>query len=100
MLERLPAFCSSLYYTNISSIEAHAIVNQQLTNHGEFIIWHNRLGHPGSIMMRRIIENSSEHSLINEKILQTNKFSCAACSQVKLIIRPSLAKIGIESLYF
>ena len=28
VLERLPAFCSGLYYTNISSIEAHAIVNQ------------------------------------------------------------------------
>ena len=100
VLERLPAFCSGLYYTNISSIEAHAIVNLQLTNHSEFIIWHNRLGHPGSIMMRRIIENSSGHSLKNKKILQTNEFSCAACSQGKLIIRPSLAKIGIESPIF
>ena len=100
VLERLPAFCSGLYYTNISSIEAHAIVNQQLTNHSEFIIWHNRLGHPGSIMMRRIIENSSRHSLKNKKILQTNEFSCVACSQGKLIIRPSSAKIGIESPIF
>ena len=100
VLERLPAFCSGLYYTNISSIEAHAIVNQQLTNHSEFIIWHNWLGHPGSIMMRRIIENSSGHSLKNKKILQMNEFSCAACSQGKLIIRPSLAKIGIESPIF
>ena len=100
MMERLPAFCSGLYYTNISSIEAHAIVNQQLTNHSEFIIWHNRLGHPGSIMMRRIIENSFGHSLKNKKILQTNEFSCAACSQGKLIIRPSPAKIGIESPIF
>ena len=100
VLERLPAFCSGLYYTNISSIEAHAIVNLQLTNHSEFIIWHNRLGHPGSIMMRRIIENSSGHSLKNKKILQMNEFSCAACSQGKLIIRPSLAKIGIESPIF
>ena len=32
----------------------------------------------------------------NKKILQTNEFSCAACSQGKLIIRPSPAKIGIE----
>ena len=86
-------------HSNISSIEAHAIVNQQLTNHSEFIIWHNRLGHPGSIMMRRIID-SSGHSLKNKKILQTNKFSCAACSQGKLIIRPSPTKIGIESPIF
>ena len=51
-------------------------------------------------MMRRIIENSSGHSLKNKKILQTNEFSCAACSQGKLIIRPSPAKIGIESPIF
>ena len=100
VLERLPTFCYGLYYTNISSIEAHAIVNQQLTNHSEFIIWHNRLGHPGSIMMRRIIKNSSGYSLKNKKILQTNEFSCAACSQGKLIIRPSPANIGIKSPIF
>ena len=100
VLERLPAFCYGLYYTNISSIEAHAIVNQQLTNHSEFIIWHNRLGHPGSIMMRKIIENSYGHSLKKKKILQANEFSCVACSQGKLIIRPSPAKIGIESPIF
>ena len=51
-------------------------------------------------MMRRIIENSSRHSLKNKKILQTNEFSYAACSQGKLIIRPSPAKIGIESPIF
>ena len=48
-------------------------------------------------MMRRIIENSNGHPLKNQKIFQTNEFSCAACSQGKLIIKPSLSKIGFES---
>ena len=65
-----------------------------------FIVWHDRLGHPGSIMMRKIIENSCGHSLKNQKILQSNELSCAACSQGKLIIRPSPAKIQNESLAF
>ena len=47
-----------------------------------------------------IIENSCRHYLKNQKILQTNEFSCAACFQGKLIIRPLLVKIGSESLGF
>ena len=55
--------------------------------------------------MRRIIENSYEHPsnnlpLKNQKILQSNELSCDACSQGKLIIRPSLAKVGTESPTF
>jgi hypothetical protein len=49
-------------------------------------------------MMRRIIENSHGHPLKNQKILQFKEFLCAAYSQGKLIIRPSLVKAGIEFL--
>ena len=100
ILEKLPVFSSGLYYTNISTIEAHAIVNQKFTDENNFIVWHDRLGHPGSIMMRRIIKNSSGHSLKNQKIFLSNEFSCAACSQGKLIIRPSPTKIRTEPLAF
>ena len=100
ILENLPVFSSGLYYTNISTIEAHAIVNQKFTDENNFIVWHNRLGHPGSIMMRRIIKNSSGHSLKNQKIFLSNEFSCAACSQGKLIIMPSPTKIRTEPLEF
>ena len=61
---------------------------------------HERLGHPGSIMMRKIIKNSCGHNLKSQQILQSNNFLCAACSQGKLIIRPSPTKIGSESLTF
>ena len=96
VMDKLPAFSSGLYYTYISTIEAHAIVNQKFTNNNKFVIWHDRLGHPGYIMMRKIIENSCGHQLMSREIIQSNKFSCSSCSQGKLIIRPSPTKIGNE----
>ena len=33
--------------------------NQKLLNKDMFTLWHDRLGHPGSIMMRKIIESSN-----------------------------------------
>ena len=78
VLEMLPALSSGLYYTSISRIETHAIVNEKFTNQDNFIIWHDRLGHPGSNMMHKIIENSHGHAMKNQKILQFKEFSCAA----------------------
>ena len=63
-------------------------------------LWHDHLCHPGSIMMRRIIENSHEHTLKSKKILQTSKILCETCSLGKLIMRPSPAKIKTESPTF
>nr|XP_025883441.1 uncharacterized protein LOC112940076 [Solanum lycopersicum] len=98
--EKLPAFSSGLYYTSISTVESHAVVNKRFTNFNDFIIWHDRLGHPGFNMMRKIIENSHGHTLKSPNILQSKEFSCAACSQGKLIIKPSTVKVGIESPAF
>ncbi|TYJ50318.1 hypothetical protein E1A91_A01G197800v1, partial [Gossypium mustelinum] len=39
IVEKLPAFFTGLYYTKISSIETHAIVNQKFTN--DFVLWHD-----------------------------------------------------------
>ena len=100
MHEKLPAFSSGLYYTSISTVESHAVVNKRFTNFNDFIIWHDRLGHPGFNMMRKIIENSHGHTLKSPNILQSKEFSCAACSQQKLIIKPSIVKVGIESPVF
>ena len=36
----------------------------------------------------------------NSRILNSKEFTCAACSQGKLITRPSPAKVGIESSAF
>ena len=100
MHEKLPALSFGLYYTIISTVESHAVVNKRFTIFNDFIIWHDRLGHPEFNMMRKIIENSHGHTLKSPNILQSKKFSCAACSQGKLIIKPSTVKVGIESPAF
>jgi len=100
ILEKLPTRSSGLYYAEMSTIKAHSIVNQKFTDLNTFVLWLDRIGHPGSIMMRRIIENSNGHPLKNMKILTSDKFSCVACCQGKLISRPSPTTVNIESLNF
>ena len=39
VMEKPKTFFSGLYYTYISTIEVHAIVNQKFTNDNKFIIW-------------------------------------------------------------
>ena len=67
VLEMLPVLSSGLYYTSISRIETHTVVNEKFTNQDNFIIWHDRLSHPGSNMMRKIIENSHGHAMKNQR---------------------------------
>ena len=44
--EKLYALSSGLYHTNIGTVESHAVVNKRFTGSNDFIIWHDRLGHP------------------------------------------------------
>ena len=48
-------------------------------------------------MVRRIVQSSNGHLLTSRQILKSHYFSCTACSQGKLIIRPSFTKIVSES---
>jgi hypothetical protein len=75
-------------------------MHQKCYNPKMFMIWHDRLGHPGTIMMRRIIENSHGHPLKNQKILLPSDYPCAACSQGKLVIKSSPSKVIVESPSF
>ena len=100
MLEKLPSISSGLYYAKISDIEIHHLINQKFIDPDNFTIWHDRLGHRGSIMIRKMIENSHGHPLKNQKVLKSNEFSYVAYSQGKLITKPSLAKVGVESPAF
>ena len=100
IIEKFPAFSSMLYHTTIKPIESYAVMNQKFNDLKIFTLWHNRLGHPGSSMMWRIIEQSHGHPLKNQKILLPNEFSCDPCSQSKLIVRPSFNKIMSESPVF
>ena len=100
ILEKLPALHSGLYNSSIRTVESYAILNQKFNDSKIFVLWHDRLGHPGSTMMRQIIENSNGHSLKNMQILSPNNFTCRACSQGKLVVKPSPTKVSIESPTF
>ena len=100
VVEKLSAFSSGLYHTIIKPIEPYAVMNQKFDDPKIFNLWHNRLGHPGSSMMRQIIEQSHGHPLKNQTILLPNEFSCDPCSQGKLIIISSFNKIMSESPVF
>ena len=100
IMEKLSAFLSRLYHTIIKSIESYVIMNKKFNDPNFFVLWHDRLGHPRFSMMHRIIEHSHRHPLKNQKILLPNEYSCAACSQCKLIVRPSFTKVISESPIF
>jgi hypothetical protein len=51
ILEKLSIFSFELYYTTMRTIETNVIVHQNCFDPNIFMLWHNHLGHPGSIMM-------------------------------------------------
>jgi hypothetical protein len=100
VLEKLLAFSSGIYYTIMKSIETNVVVHQKCSDPKLFMLWHDWLGHSGSIIMRWIIKNLYGHPLKNLKIPLPSENPCLACSQSKLITKLSLLKVLIESLFF
>ena len=84
VIEKLPSYNSGLYYTFINPVESHMTINIRSVDPTNFTIWHDRLGQPGSTMMRRIIENSNGHPLKNKIVPLSKDFSCVACIQGKI----------------
>ena len=52
VVEKLCTFSSRLYYTTITTIELKTMMSQKLSHLNIFMLWHDRLGHVGSTMMR------------------------------------------------
>ena len=75
-------------------------MNQKFNDPKAFLLWHEQLGDLRLLMMRRIVQNSNGHPLTSRQILKSQDVSCTACSQSKLIIRPSFTKIASESPAF
>ena len=100
ILEQLPSLSCGLYQTTIRSIESYVVMNQKFNDSNAFILWHERLGHPGISMMRRIVQNYNGHPLTSRQILVIDGYTCASCSKGKLIIRPSFTKVTFESPAF
>lgn len=62
MLDKLLSFSSGLYFTKTKMAKSN-YVSQKCQDPKTFILWHDRLGHPGSNMMRGINENTHGHPL-------------------------------------
>jgi peptide/histidine transporter 3/4 len=71
--EKISSLQTGLYYTYIKPIEhvAYKIIFQDVDT---FRNWHDRLGHPGIGMMRKIISNSIGHDMENAKFPQNKDF--------------------------
>lgn len=82
--EILPAKPLGLYITQITTYYTTE-KNSELTE-----TWHNRLGHPGLNMYQKIIKDIVGIPVSVKP--STFKNNCLACSQGKLIIRPSISK--------
>ena len=97
--EKIPSLSSGLYYTYIKPVE-HVAYKVIFQNVNAFQTWHDRLGHPGIGMMRKITSNSIGHNLLESKFPQSSDFVCTSCATGKLILRPSHLKIQAEPLQF
>lgn len=100
VVERLPSSPSGLYYTYIKPTEEYVAMKTIFRNPESFRVWHDRLGHLGFGMMRRIINNSAGHNVETKDFPNPEDFICPACAKGKLITRPSLLKIRDESPVF
>ena len=100
IFEKLISLSYGLHQTTIRLLESYAVMNHNFNDLKAFLLWHERLGHPGLSMMRRIVQNSNGHPLTSRKIFKSHDFCCTAFSQGKLIIRPYFTKIASEFLAF
>jgi hypothetical protein len=99
ILKIIPSLPSGLYYTYIKHIP-YVVYKAIFQNVDAFTTCHERLGHPGVGMMRKIIGNSSGHNLNSAKFPKSFNFMCTTCATRKLILRPSHVKIKVEPLKF
>jgi len=97
---KITCFSFGIYYTIMKSIETNIVIHEKCFDLKIFMLWHDRFGYLGSIMMQWIVENSHKHPLKNLKILFPSENPCIACSQGKLITKLSPWKVIIESPYF
>ena len=99
-LEQFSILSMGLYHTRIGIVESHAIMSQKLKDPTNLILWHDRLGHPGTTMLKKIVDNSNGHNLTNQHLCLSSGHLCVPCSQGKLITKPSFLKIASESPSF
>ena len=92
ILEKMERNLSGLYTTTIRPIECHYVAGPTTGTAHEITLWHDRLGHPGRIAMRRILKSSHGHPL-TRSLGSIQGIACQTCLMEKLITKPSYDKI-------
>ena len=100
ILEKLRSLECGLYLTTINIVESYEILNPKFSNSTLIVLWHERLGHPGTSMLRRILHQSNGHSLTTGHIFNHTNYNCLACTQGKFITRPSSLKVDSDTPQF
>ena len=100
VVEQALGTSSGLYYTKIKPPLEYVAMSTIFKNPESFKIWHERHGHPGLGMMRKIINSSIGHGIKTSQFPKPEDFLCTACAQGKLITKPSYLKVKSESLGF
>ena len=100
ILEKLRSLECGLYLTTINTVESYAILNPKFSNSTPIVLWHERLGHPGTSMLRRILHQSNGHSLTIGRISSHTDYNCLACTQGKFITRPFSLKVDSDTPQF
>ena len=70
VVQKLSTFSCGLYYTYISTIEMHVMVNQKFTNQNECLVWHDQLDD----LYYTYITTIKMHVLVNQKFTNQTEF--------------------------
>ncbi|KAM1358219.1 hypothetical protein FF2_044719 [Malus domestica] len=97
--EKMKRNPSGLYTTTIRPIECHYVAGPTTGTAHEITLWHDRLGHPGRIAMRRILKTSHGHPL-TRSLGSIHEIACQTCFMGKLITKPSYDKIRLNPPIF
>jgi len=98
-LEKLHALSSELYHTTIRIIESHVIMKQKFFDPKNFMLWHDRLGHPGAITIQRIIENSYGYTLKSHVQLVLKENLLLSNHLIKLPMKFQTFYNGFKGIY-
>ncbi|KAJ9540031.1 hypothetical protein OSB04_026537 [Centaurea solstitialis] len=88
ILEKLRCLSSGLYVTTIQNIESNLIIRRTPIDESTYMLWHDRLGHPGQNTMLRTMNASHGHPLGGKNFVINPKSLCQACSIGKTHLKP------------
>ena len=77
-----------------TSLPCKGVPTALMTSNARADLWHSRMGHPGTTMMRRMIPLLTGHELCTSDAEHVQE--CPACIQGKLIKQPSRWKLPAE----